>query len=68
MLLMMLAAGELLANEAKDALSALLAREEDDVDDDEVDDRRNELRRLCGEKRAVMDWKREVCMVACARL
>ena len=59
-MLLMVLTGEL-ACEANEARSVLLARE--DVDDDDMD-RRNEVRRLCGEKRAVMDWKREVCMVA----
>lgn len=59
-MLLMVLTGEL-ACEANEARSVLLARE--DVDDDDMD-RRNEVRMLCGEKRAVMDWKRGVCMVA----
>ncbi len=47
--------------ETKELRSVLLAREEADDDDDM--DRRNEVRRLCGEKRAVMVWKREDCMM-----
>ena len=35
----------------------LLARDEAE------DDRRNEVLRLCGEKRAVMAWKREDCIL-----
>ncbi len=57
-MLLMVLTGEPEANEAR---SVLLARE--DADDDDRD-RRNDVRRLCGEKRAVMDWKREVCMVS----
>jgi hypothetical protein len=37
-------------------------------DDEDDMDRRNEVRRLCGEKREVMDWKREVCMVPVGRV
>lgn len=59
-MLLMVLTGEL-ACEATEARSVLLARE--DADDDVDSDRRNEVRRLCGEKRAVMLWKREVCMV-----
>ena len=59
-MLLMVLTGEL-ACEANEARSVLLARE--DVDDDDMD-RRNEVRMLCGEKRAVMDWKRGDCMVA----
>lgn len=58
-MLLMVLTGELVS-EANEARSVLLAR--DDVDDDDMD-RRNEVRRLCGENRAVMDWKREDCMV-----
>lgn len=58
-MLLMVLTGELVS-EANDARSVLLAR--DDVDDDDMD-RRNDVRRLCGENRAVMDWKREDCMV-----
>lgn len=58
--LLTLLTGELL-RETSDARSALLAR--DETEDDDMD-RRNDVRRLCGEKRAVMDWKREVCMVS----
>lgn len=32
--------------------------------DDADEDRRNEVRRLFGEKRAVMDWKRDECILA----
>jgi hypothetical protein len=59
-MLLMVLTGEL-ACEANEARSVLLARE--DVDEDDMD-RRNEVRILCGEKRAVMVWKREVCMMA----
>jgi hypothetical protein len=59
-MLLMVLTGELVC-EPNDARSLLLAR--DEVDDDDMD-RRNEVRRLCGEKRAVMDWNREVCIVA----
>ena len=59
-MLLMVLTGEL-ACEANEARSVLLARE--DVDDDDMD-RRNEVRMLCGEKRAVMDWKRGECMMA----
>jgi hypothetical protein len=59
--LLMVLTGELVCEPNDDALSLLLAR--DDVDDADMD-RRNEVRRLCGEKRAVMDWNREVCIVA----
>jgi hypothetical protein len=59
-MLLMVLTGEL-SCEAKEARSVLLARE--DVEDDDMD-RRNEVRMLCGEKRAVMDWKRGVCMMA----
>jgi hypothetical protein len=37
-------------------------------DDEDDMDRRNEVRRLCGEKREVMDWKREVCMAPVGRV
>jgi hypothetical protein len=37
----------------------LLARDETD---DDVDERRNDVRSLWGEKRAAMDWKRGDCM------
>ena len=40
-------------------LRALLARDEAD------EDRRNEVRRLWGEKRAMVAWKREVCILGC---
>ncbi len=55
------AADEPACDEAHEPRFVLLSR--DDVDDDDMD-RRNEVRRLCGEKREVRDWKREVCMVA----
>jgi len=58
-MLLMVLTGEPVS-EANEARSVLLARE--DVDDDDMD-RRNEVRRLWGENRAVMDWKREDCMV-----
>jgi len=32
--------------------------------DEAEDDRRKDVRRLCREKRAVMAWKRGVCMLA----
>lgn len=54
-MLLMVLTGELVC-EAIDIRSLLLARDEAD------DDRRNEVRRLCGEKRAAMDWKRGDCM------
>ena len=59
---MMVLTGDCETNEPR---SVLLAREEADDDDDDDDDmdRRNEVRRLCGEKRAVMEWKREDCMM-----
>ena len=46
-----------LASETKEFLSEL-ARDEAE------DDRRKDVRRLCREKREVMDWKRGVCMMA----
>lgn len=55
MVLMVLVAE--LVCDVKDARSVLLAREDGD------DDRRNDVRMLCGEKRAVMDWKRDECML-----
>jgi hypothetical protein len=55
----MLLTGELLS----ELRSMLLER-----DDEDDMDRRNEVRRLCGEKREVMDWKREVCMVPVGRV
>ncbi|SPQ18980.1 b46bb0b0-6a0a-4e96-98fb-81886a2e45d2 [Thermothielavioides terrestris] len=66
-MLLMVETGEL-ACEAVKPRSVLLAREDADDDVDDVDsDRRNEVRRLCGEKRAVMAWKREVCIVSARR-
>jgi len=57
MMLLMVLTGEL-AVEMKESLSVLvLAREDAD------DDLRNEVRMLCGEKRARMVWNREGCMV-----
>jgi hypothetical protein len=57
MMLLIVLTGEL-AVEMKESLSVLvLAR------DDAEDDLRNEVRMLCGEKRARMVWKREGCMV-----
>jgi hypothetical protein len=56
---LMLSTGELLS----ELRSMLLER-----DDDDDMDRRNEVRRLCGEKRDVMDWKREVCMMSVGRV
>lgn len=55
MMLLMVLAGELACdmNESR----SVLAREDAD------EDRRNEVRRLCGEKRAAMAWKRVDCMV-----
>lgn len=58
-MLLMVLTGELDC-EANEARSVLLAR--DEVDDDDRD-RRNDVRRLWGENRAVMDWKREDCML-----
>jgi hypothetical protein len=49
-MLLMVLTGE---PEPNDARSVLLARE--DADDDDDRDRRNDVRRLCGEKRAVME-------------
>lgn len=43
--------------------SELLDRDEA-VDEDE-DDRRNDVRSLCGERREAMAWKRVVCILAC---
>jgi hypothetical protein len=59
-MLLIVLTGEL-SCETNEARSVLLARE--DVDEADMD-RRNEVRILCGEKRAVMDWKREACMMA----
>ncbi len=55
MLLMVLATGDRLADDEYE-LRLLL-----DADEDE---RRNEVRRPPGVKRAVMAWKRDVCIVA----
>lgn len=41
--------------------SELLDRDEVDEDDD---DRRNDVRSLCGEKREARAWKRVVCILA----
>lgn len=49
----------LVCDDASEPRSMLLDR-----DDDDDMDRRNDVRRLCGENREVMDWKREFCMVA----
>jgi hypothetical protein len=60
MMLLMVLTGEL-AVEMNESLSVLmLAR------DDAEDDRRNDVRMLCGEKRAAMLWNREGCMMAAA--
>lgn len=57
MMLLMVLTGEL-AVEINESLSVLvLAR------DDAEEDRRNDVRMLCGEKRAAMVWKREGCMM-----
>jgi len=57
MMLLMVLTGEL-AVEMKESRSVLvLAR------DDADDDLRNDVRMLCGEKRAAMVWNRECCMV-----
>lgn len=57
-MLLMVLTGEL-AWEWNEPLSELALEEVDEADED----LRNEVRRLCREKRAVMDWKREVCML-----
>lgn len=54
-MLLMVLTGEL-ALEMNESLS-VLAREDAD------DDRRNEVRRLWGLKRAAMEWKREDCIL-----
>ena len=64
-MLLMVLTGDWETNEPR---SVLLAREEADDDDDDDIDRRNEVRRLCGEKRAVMEWKREDCMMPVRRV
>ena len=56
MMLLMVVTGDRLADEYEFRL--LLARDEAD------DDRRNEVRRLWGLKRAVMAWKRADCIFA----
>jgi hypothetical protein len=58
MLLIVLPTGDDVADK-NEFRSALLARDEDA----ELEDLRNEVRRLCGEKRAVMVWKREGCIL-----
>lgn len=57
-MLLMVLTGEL-AWEWKEPLSELALEEVDEADDD----LRNEVRRLCREKRAVMDWKRGDCIL-----
>ncbi|KAK4131960.1 hypothetical protein BT67DRAFT_436054 [Trichocladium antarcticum] len=58
LLMLLLLTGEPVADGAGDALSALLLLL--DRRDDEADgDRRNDARRLCGAKRAVMDCRRD---------
>jgi len=59
MTLLMALTGDMVDDEYE--LRALLARDEAD------DDRRNEVRRLWGEKRAMVAWKREGCILACGR-
>jgi len=57
MMLLMVLTGEL-AEDMNESLSVLmLARDEAE------DDRRNDVRMLCGEKRAAMVWNRDGCMV-----
>ena len=56
MMLLMVLTGEEAFDEAMESRLEL-AREEADGE------RRNEVRRVAGEKRAVMDWKRVVCML-----
>lgn len=59
------AADEPACDEAHEPRCRVVLLSRDDVDEEDMD-RRNEVRRLCGEKREVRDWKREVCMVAVA--
>ena len=56
MMLLMVLTGEL-AWEMNESLSVLTREDADD------DDRRNEVRRLWGEKRAAMAWKRVDCIM-----
>lgn len=58
MLLMLLPTGDDVAD-MNEFRSALLAR-----DEAELEDLRKDVRRLWGEKRAVMVWKREGCILA----
>lgn len=59
MLLMVLPTGDAVIDKYE-FRSALLARD----DEAELDDLRNDVRRLCGENRAEMAWKREGCILA----
>jgi len=56
MTLLMALTGDMVEDDEYE-LRLLLARDEAD------DDRRNEVRRLWGEKRAMVAWKREVCIL-----
>lgn len=62
MLLMVLPTCEDVAD-MKDSRSALLAR-----DEAELEDLRKEVRRLRGEKRVVMVWKRDGCILVAAMM